>query len=1041
MTARGAAHAPPRPWHVLFLVGLVLATGVGCDGPAPRARAQRIAASAHLIGGPKAIGQIGDYLLENDQVRIVIHDKGPGRVNTLYGGTLVDADLVRPGGAGGTAGNDQVAEIVPAFMFEVIEPDDVRVTRDGSDGGPAEVTVRGRGSDLLQLAGLLVSGLLYPASLEFEQVYSLAPGERHVELRTSIINPPGSGAHPLPFVSPPDLPALGLDIPGIENLQLSVPMGHLLLLGGEQKLFVPGPAGFDVRFTLEEAYTTAGGFPAFPGLVGEFIASRGRGVSYGFAVPPEASNYVSAFASRYAPQPVTPTSLLLAFNYAAVIGVFTANPPAILQEGERFTFTSHFYVGRGDVASITDAIYADRGVATGTFAGRVVDGRAQSPVQTSIVVSNQDGYVTQLDSDADGNFRAQLPAGAYRYQIVDDSRPRAPEEPLSITVGVTTSRLIQLDPAATLALLILDPDGRPAPAKASLLARRDPADAGRDPRDFLYSLGLGEAIRPTAFDPDSDEYVEDAYYSADGRLLIHARPGEYDLVVSRGPEYDLYRQPIDLAAGTTTTREIRLVRAVDSVGWVGADVHLHSVASTDSGMPLATRVTHCAAEGLEVAVATEHNNVVDYQPAIDAAGLTEWLTGVVGVELTTFEMGHFNAYPLRVDPGSTRGGEFTWSRIGPADLFTQLRSLGEDPATTIVQVNHPRQQILGYFAQFFVDAETGDPYVPSGLRAVFAPYGDEFQPSAFSYDFDAIELITGKHLFEVHSYRAPDPLPPGPFPDPQPVPGEIVRGPDGRPTFPGTVETWFTLLDRGQRTAAMGSSDSHGADHEAGYARTMIYVGPDRDRVGGFTRQDLVDAIRTRRTISTNGPLVELFVDDAMIGDEVRVSGTVSVRVRVRAPAWAAPTRLTLWSNGGVAVGQRALPPTSGAPLDVTETFDLSLADDAWLVAEVSGDRSMFPIVTPREFEGLDATVVIKALGAGFDLSGLAPTGALQPSKTLRVTPLAFTSPIWVDVDGGGWTPPRPPLPDRAARQAPTQEPGVVPDVRDAFSRLPGVGL
>ena len=74
MTARGAAHAPPRPWHVLFLVGLVLATGVGCDGPAPRARAQRIAASAHLIGGPKAIGQIGDYLLENDQVRIVIHD-------------------------------------------------------------------------------------------------------------------------------------------------------------------------------------------------------------------------------------------------------------------------------------------------------------------------------------------------------------------------------------------------------------------------------------------------------------------------------------------------------------------------------------------------------------------------------------------------------------------------------------------------------------------------------------------------------------------------------------------------------------------------------------------------------------------------------------------------------------------------------------------------------------------------------------------------------------------------------------------------------
>jgi hypothetical protein len=91
-------------------VAIALST---CGDVAPHSRAQRVVKLEEAIGGPHAIGQVGDFLLENDQIRLVIADKGTGRVNTTFGGTLVDADLVRVGGEG--TGNDQLAELLPGY--------------------------------------------------------------------------------------------------------------------------------------------------------------------------------------------------------------------------------------------------------------------------------------------------------------------------------------------------------------------------------------------------------------------------------------------------------------------------------------------------------------------------------------------------------------------------------------------------------------------------------------------------------------------------------------------------------------------------------------------------------------------------------------------------------------------------------------------------------------------------------------------------------------------------------------------------------------
>jgi hypothetical protein len=1036
-------------------IALLLATCTGTN--APHARAQRIGKLEEAIGGPHAIGQVGDWLIENDKVRFIIADKGVGRVNTTFGGTLVDADLQRVGSQADAKGNDEMAELLPAFVFTVIDPTDVcvptlqgvcptspdDVIADGSDGRPAEILVHGIGGDLFEMVALLNTGLVFPSQLEMSQVYKLEPGKSYVTIETTIKNT-STGAHPFPYLDPTQLDnLLGGNIPGIPAIQLSAPLGQFPLMGGEQSLFAPGEAGFDVRFSIEGSYKTAGGFPAFPGRVVDFLGSRGPGVSYGLALTDSPDNYAMNYASGYAGQDVTPHSMLLPFEYAGVTGAYMFKPPAQLEAGEQRTYTSYFLVGRGDVASIYDSVLELRNTPNGTFGGRVVDELSSAPVAGArVIVFDATGakYVDEIDTAADGTFLGHLPVGMYRYLVSTDDRIAAAidsngaiattPQPFAISAGVATGVFVQMHSPSTIAVQVLDELGRQAPVKIQLLghdARISPATGPVDGRNILYSLGLGERVRVTAFD-GTDRYIENAWWTVDGRLEAQVRPGTYDVVVTRGPEYEIATQTVTIGAGQFATAQMSLQRSFSTPGWIAGDFHVHSGPSTDSGLPIADRVASCAAEGLDVAVATDHNYITDYAPVIAAQKLDQWLLGIPGMELTTFEMGHFNGYPLKVDPGSTRGGEFVWAKQPPQKLFDQLRQLAIDPTNSIVQINHPRQQVLGYFAQFFVDADTAQPYVPTGIMGIFAPYGDEFSAANFSLDADAIELLTGRRIEDVHTYVAPNPLPPGPFPDPQPVIGTVVVGKDGHALFPGTVETWFAMLDRGKRMTGMGTSDSHHLlGDEPGYARTLLYVGDGKDQLGQYSRDDVVAAIRGHHALVTNAPFIDMKVGTAMPGDDVTMTGQVNVAIHVRAPSWAPVDHLIVYSNSKVISDQ---PITTGT--DFTTNVMFTPNGDAWVVAEVRGTSNMFPVNSPTEFPPLDVGAIITSLSSGLNLSSLPLSSPLKPPQLHYSTPYAITNPIWIDSNGDGqWTPPKPPL---ATKQTPR---GPAPDVRAQFDSLP----
>jgi len=159
------------------------AVEVGCS-PArlvDRARAKRVECTAELIGGRLASGRIGDFVLENDRVRVIV--RGPGEGFYLHGssgGGIVDAAV--------HGGEDLVKEILPVIDLSGAAFDELVITEAG-DTGPAELVVRGPASPL----DIVRAALSREApDVIVEHHYRLAAGASEVELETFVFTPPGA---------------------------------------------------------------------------------------------------------------------------------------------------------------------------------------------------------------------------------------------------------------------------------------------------------------------------------------------------------------------------------------------------------------------------------------------------------------------------------------------------------------------------------------------------------------------------------------------------------------------------------------------------------------------------------------------------------------------------------------------------------------------------------------------------------------------------------------------------------------------------------
>ncbi len=463
-------------------------------------------------------------------------------------------------------------------------------------------------------------------------------------------------------------------------------------------------------------------------------------------------------------------------------------------------------------------------------------------------------------------------------------------------------RLAAGERPAELAFRVLERGGGPIPARLTFVP-----EGGGTPVLFAHTDAAPRELAAR----------DNVLYSRTGAGCISVPPGRYTVVASRGLEWSLAERALTLVAGERESLELELVHELDTTGWVGGDFHLHTRTYSGHGdANVEERLLACLGEGLDFAVATDHDHHTDYGPTLRALGLEGQLATLTGNEVTT-PIGHFNAFPL--DPARAPVD----SAVTDANaLFRLLRAeVGPSGVVPVIQLNHPRLEGLDYFGRTGLDPVTGTSLDP-----------------AYARDFDSIEVLNDNRARGYH-----DPVTGG-------------RTPDGN--LHSVLADWFHLLDLGERHAAVGNSDSHHVRAiVAGYPRN--FVPSAAADPAGIRAADLAEAVRAKRLFTTTGPFLELTVEGVGLGGTAQaVDGHARLSVRVRAASWVDCDRVRVFVN---AAPFATLPvPATRAPLRLEHELELCLlgtcarherarepggAFDAWVVVAVEGDDALTPVL------------------------------------------------------------------------------------------------
>ncbi len=999
-------------------VALIAALGVAaCSTEVkPFARAVVIEDLADAIGGEMGVAQPGDFLLENDQIRVSILS---GRVSmgpSLYGGSLVDADLqwADPSTEQGN-GRDQWNELFPLASMNVpfaSAPGDVFVAEGGSESAAAVVRVQGASTPFLSLLDLLW-GIVGMPDMWMVTDYVVEPGVPWVTIRTTVSF---ENVSPLPVDGTPvNYPLGGLDVVGV-GLQDGIVMGDFFLAGGSLDVFAPG-IGFDEDGAVydrlvkgENAFVDPFEFP--------WVAAIGDGISYGI-VPVEGSAYVPLFTASQ-------TAIVGGIQDATKGTACTESPFNRFCVGDAFTYERLFFIGHGDVGSIVDRVLEARPAPHGTVSGRVVEegtGRPLGQVDVFAYACAADASlpcaeqpynqwrtdVRPDDSVPDGSFGGKLPVGD--WELLVHRLGRADPERVRITVGEGEEVTVRLGSPipGTITFFVTDEKQRRVPAKVTIF--REDAPSSRQP-----ALGDG-------FIAGNPEWV---VFADQGTGELPLPPGTYRAIASRGIEYEIDESEPFVVDGRTS-RHIEFVvrRAIDSEGWISADLHVHSEPSHDSGVTLPDRVRTMVAEGVEFFASTDHDYMTDFAPVIEDMGLTEWVQTAVGVETTTIEVGHFLAFPLQARFLADVGGAQDWTGKTPQQIIDFLRQQGAEVGfDPLVFVAHPRDGILGYFDQFGFDPFKGTP------ATAVSPPGVEYDPSLagipnpnpiladgnLTLDIDAMEMFTGKRLDthrtptvdELEAYAAAGSDEGWGYKWMERTMAEQQGLVDGvfrlSEDSQGVIDDWFTLLNLGYRITAIGNSDTHGTSSiEAGCPRNFVVSSTDEPAY--IDDQEVADAVKAHKVIASYGPFVQLWMGDATIGDSVEASGPQTFTVLVQAPSWIEVDRVELYENGQL-IHEFLVPADGPSTERLLATFEHTPSRDAWYVAIAMGEGSMAPVFTSVELPYLPLDEVVSSALGGIPLVGAALGEPIPFPKLYDVHPYAITNPIWVDVDGGGWLAP-----------------------------------
>lgn len=757
--------------HPIGLVGLCAALlsvgGVACDEKEPFARAYRATSPDQLIGGDVAMARVGDFILENDKIRIAVLDKESSPAPGVFGGTLVDADLQRPEAQfRNGVGNDQLAEVIPVVNLLWPRPDegDVTLINDGSDGNAAIVRVSGEAGVFLEALSILRSdllALLFPGvrfTFRIETDYILEPGKPYVRIKSTAYRTDPEA--PTEIGEALALPSIDQTLPIFQailgstdlGLKPGIMAGDFLFFGARNDIFAPGQgydeekAIFDALFAGQDTFTAP--------LTYDYMAASGGDVSYGyFNVQTDGAGV---------PKVLVPiiTSSSTGFVTSAKNCLVDASDDESCDRFAAFTWERYFVVGHGDVASVADAIYEARGVATGRLKGVVVGGQGEplanarvhvmrdpdpsAPLSDVYALADKNleatgvvGLITTIDADVgmdpieDGDFSATLPPGDYVVFAQNERRTATGGlTRVKIEAGETSVVNPVVQPPARVRVRVVDQGNQLVDAKVSFIpivdGKRVEGDGLRRP--WLGEGRLGNGVR-----------FFGSHVSAE--MHIEVEPGTYDVIASRGPEWSIAERRVTVESGRETPISLTISHEVDTAGWISGDFHLHQEASFDSGMVFEERIRRILVEGLDLAVSSDHDVIADYGPAVRNVGAQDRLSTAVGVELSTLELGHFVAFPLKYDDTIIPDhGAPDWTCLDGPQLMSLLsEKLDPDAGGGVRIMAHPRDGFIGHISQIGLDARASS-------RELSLLEAENVLLARTTCDFDAMEVFNSKRF-------------------------------------------------------------------------------------------------------------------------------------------------------------------------------------------------------------------------------------------------------------------------------------------------------
>lgn len=819
--------------YAICLVACAIASGA-CSGGAPagvrlderlapgQVRAGVITAESELIGGPEAQGWLDDFKIYNSRAAFIIENIDQPRTWGPYGGSLIDADIVRPEGE---PGRDRLAEIFVQLGMMTLYPEKIEVVSSGDDDQAAVVRVSGHDQGIPELDAAL-SGAIEPRDLRIVQDYILEPDASYLRIRTSITTSAKT--------------AVALDV------------GDVVLNGDTNTDFTPG-ASFK-----------------------------------GSAVPTGEHDYLAG-AANDACNLYTGADggVQSSFGLHEVVLLKTAegSAPPESGSGEPLVAERILIVGGGGLDDCLRKFAELRGAQAGSglIAGTVKDDTGEPQVGLELLAAREsepDGdVIDQTYTDASGSFEMQLAPGNYRLRVHPAGRPEISSDSLALAAGQSLPASLTVPRSARLAYRCTDEQGGLLPCKISLQSGHDAAMDAPVERDSLTFGPTGQ-----------------------GSFVVPA--GDWTVSLSRGWEYAIQRQNVTTTAGQQAEVEGVLARQVDTGGYIAADLHTHCSRSIDSDYDVEDKIASNLAEGVELVVITDHDCSTDFTPYIDELksrltfDLDYWLLAVTGNEISP-HLGHSTVFPMPSHPVGWIYWQVPWTlydqgrfvrQLEYPEIWPKVRALGAD----VINLAHPLSSNAWFSYLGF------DP--PDVMPRLDSLPSDKFSPG-----FDTIELLNKNDV-------------------------DLM--------IEKVLPLWSAMNNQGVFRTAVGVSDSHQRDAEAGFGRTLIVSSGDEPQ--GIDLDEIWTNLKQRRAAVGGGIFVTIEIAGSRPGDLLSAAGPLEIGLHVEAADWVPASTLDLIANGETIESVALAPPGQADPAHPAVRYDgsfsVSPATDTWYAAVAYGE-------------------------------------------------------------------------------------------------------